>query len=256
MSAAESFNYSDQFPDRINTGSVVGASLEEIGNNGGFSIFPKPPKKKHIQKNHPIITSVGQIWNEKEYAKPHPPLILKKGVKSLPIFPEDTFLNVSSLPIKFPNMGYRVPIEFESLKPFIRRCAGFEHAINPEISSYFCYLTVDQRNVEAGNGHRSVGAHCDGIQGPRINPKRPVERFYLLTDSAATTRFYDQTFNLGDAKANTHDLTKRFQTQADPNKIWTPEYGKIAILDSYTVHEGPLLEEAQTRLLVKLIYAS
>lgn len=163
--------------------------------------------------------------------------------------------NVTDLPIKFPGTDYRLPVELAQFSDVIQQCIDYEHAINPHIDDYYVYITVDQKKLDPGQGHRGRGPHSDGIQGRRIQPKEPSERTYIMssTPAPATTKFYVQPFDVGDCKADTHNLTSLFRALADDAKAIYLPHRAIALADCYLVHEGPIVGTDHERTLLKVM---
>ena len=55
----------------------------------------------------------------------------------------------------------------------------------------YAYITIDQGLIEPGNTQRKGGAHVDGFQGARINPKNEINYSYIISNLTPTA-CYDQ----------------------------------------------------------------
>ncbi len=53
------------------------------------------------------------------------------------------------------------------------------------------YITIDQGLIEPGSTQRKGGAHVDGFQGARINPKNEINYSYIVSNLTPTA-CYDQ----------------------------------------------------------------
>jgi hypothetical protein len=201
-----------------------------------------------------MIVDYGTIWDEQKFLVPRAPIDI--GTVGGEFSKSTPGISCHSMPIKMPGTGFRVPIELEQFLPAIKMCAAFEATVNSNMmQDCFAYIGIDQSYVEAGKRQRSAEKHTDGIQGPRIQPKIPIEHTYLCVDRDPP-KVYVQSFDLGEAKADTHFLTPIFEKQAKESSALRMKPYVISLLDAYTVHQAVLATESGLRTLMKLSFST
>jgi hypothetical protein len=164
-------------------------------------------------------------------------------------------LRVSSLAVKFPGTKYRLPNELNALTPALVQAAGFEQAINPDLDRYYAYLTAERTWVEGGQVQRGPAIHSDGIQGPRIQPKAPVERGYLAVD-CWPPRFFTHGFDVTGVDPDQHLLDRMFTAQADSERSIVVPINTLIAFDSYAVHQAVSADRSGWRSFVRIAFST
>lgn len=144
---------------------------------------------------------------------------------------------------------YSVPEEWSGLLPLIKQLAATEHAHNPNWVEYNTYITIDCKEVDAGEQQRHGGLHVDGFQGERISPKHKITRNYVMTTNGGT-RFYPQPFIVVDETK--FNVFQGFDLQAGEP---TTAYENCAyFMDAYCVHESGIAMKPGLRTFLRMTY--
>lgn len=189
-----------------------------------------------------------RIFNYETYAKEiHPPILVDLG-ETLELSPLPRCLD---MPLRLSGEDeYRLPAEWESLKPTLEKIVAVEHTHNPHWKDYFTYLTIDNKPVQVGQQQRHGGLHVDGFQGERIFPKLKISRNYVATTNGGT-QFWPQRFVVADpARFN---VFKGFDFQRDGEPL-VAEENQVYFMDAYTVHESGFARFNGDRLFLRVSY--
>jgi len=236
-------------PERMTSGVLEDAVV--LGDNGSYSPEPKPLSLPPEQETTLLVEEVGTVFSLQGFEHPRTPLIIGEGVPSgIPVG-----TRLSSLPLKFPYGKYRIPNELSSIRNILERCISFEHTINPDIRDYYAYLTLHRTEVSLGDVQRGAVIHSDGIQGPRIQPKEPIERGYSLVDRFPP-RFFIQAFDMSGVDADLHILDPVFESQADATRSVVFPTKAIVLFDTYCVHQALPATEEGSRTFLRLAYST
>lgn len=240
-------------PDRCLEGHVEGYALSSIGSNGRVSLYPRETKA-HIPTRHPVIQTIGRTFDIANFGIERAPILIGE-IPDMDKFSRPGGFSVTDMPLKFPGTDYRLPMQLSQFEGVIQQCIDYEYTINPALDDYYVYLTIDQKQLVAGRGHRGTGIHSDGLQGPRWPTKMPAERTYLVTNTPApvATKYYNQAFDMSGCDVDKHNLTALFRAQADPAKSAYIPFRAIAMFDCYLTHEGPTSGTDSPRTLFKLL---
>ena len=222
-----------------------------LGERGSYTIHPKPFVLTPEQETTLLVEEVGTVFALQGFEHPQMPLIIGHG--ELSGVPEKT--RISSLPLKFPRSDYRVPNELACIHNILERCIAFEHSINPDTDDYYAYLTLHRTEVALGEVQRGAVIHSDGIQGPRIQPKAPIERGYALVDNFPP-RFFTHAFDMDGVDVNRHLLDPVFETQADIVQSLTFPTDAIVLFDTYCVHQALPATTNGPRTFLRLTYST
>lgn len=234
---------------RTITGISEGAGC--FGTDEVICFDAAPAALDDAQKASPIVHDVGEIFDVSGFASPRPPLVLGPA----PLSHLSDGLRISSLPLKFPGSGDRLPAELDSLQAIVEQAASFEHAINPRVERYSCYLTVQQTTVTAGETQRGAAIHSDGIQGPRIQPKQPIERGYLVVDRVPP-RFFVQGYEMTGVDPDRHLLDRIFETQSRDDAAVLVPAKTLVLFDSYCVHQALPAQDPGPCAFLRLAYST
>lgn len=209
--------------------------------------------REPIDTEHFILRTVNTKFDKENFRVVHSPLVIGE-VYDTEKFSDIRDLRVLDMPIKFPGKNeYRIPRELNQFDEVIAKIASHEHAINPNIEEFFAYLTVDQMYVEANEYQRKPGCHVDGFQGARINPKRLINRSYIVYDRVPTV-FYGQAFETEHLDEAKHDFFLSFDEQAEESAEMRFDPYSIVLMNAYTVHRSDKVNYPIYRTFFRLSY--
>ncbi len=219
---------------------------------GGEGYVLTPGEAAAPNRNAPIYLSLLKPWDLKHLLISHKPVkigeVEDKAAFSGPV------TSVLNMPIKMPDSDIRVPKELAQFREFLQKVIDHEKAVNPKMSEFYMYLTVDQNAVKKGNTHRRPGVHIDGVQGARYKVKIPPEHLYSASDRLGTV-FYDQTFDLTQLDPAKQHVHAELERQADEaNARATPDFD-IAFWDSYSVHRADVAKEDFVRTFIRVEFS-
>jgi hypothetical protein len=225
---------------------AVGFGVRAKVERAGFELAAQPVGISVPRS--PIIEHMHQPWDPEKYLIARAPIDI--GVVSdldafadglpAPVF-ENWYCHAGTpaldMPIKFPGSLFRVPAEFQRYAGAVQQIIDYETAVNEFVDRYFCYLTIDQAWVNAGEFHRRPGAHFDGIQGPRYPTKLWPDHSYIVSSDAGTgTTFYVQGFDFRNADVAAVNWRPLVPMQADEQNTLVAEAGHIYLIDAYVAH--------------------
>lgn len=208
-----------------------------------------------VDKTASILKTFNTIWDCEEFNRINLPSVVHPLTqKNREIFDNLPEMRILDMPIKFPGSNYRIPKEISSLAPIIYDIARNEYNANKKSDDYYCYITVDCRDVEPGKTTRKSGLHVDGFQGARISPKLPVDHSYIVSNNNPTI-FYNQPFKVGeDWDMNCHNYFEGFELQKDVSKQVVYPNHSVLLIDAYCLHEAPVATEKQKRTFLRMSY--
>ncbi|MBI5202951.1 MAG: hypothetical protein HY925_15275, partial [Elusimicrobia bacterium] len=216
----------------------------------GFQMTPKP--RAPASTNSPIYKTMLLPWDLKHLMRSHSPERIGT-VDDRDAFSRKS-VSVLNMPIKMPGTDFRVPEELAHLREFIQKMVDHEAAINPELASFYAYLTVDQGWVKPGETHRKPGIHIDGVQGARYPVKLVPEHTYSASDALGTV-FYDQSFDLRGLDPARQHVHAELERQAlEENAVSAEDYG-IYFWDSYSVHRADVARAPMLRKFVRVEFS-
>lgn len=169
----------------------------------------KPNKKFYSTSNLTTVKDINTKWDLNKFLSPRAPVYIA------PIKDKDGF-QISNkhrcihLPIKLPQSGIMIPIEYKYLKPILQQMLDHGKTMNEDFDKYSAYLTFDQRLVPKLKSQRVPGPHIDGI--PRVSLKKTLEidHAYLATN-AIPTMFYPQPFPMNNFELAKHNFFAIFR---------------------------------------------
>ena len=234
---------------RLVTGTAPEA-VAVLGEHGAadlpFDAGPLP----ELPDDSPILRAVHTPFNLEGFAVARTPL----AVGNVAIGDLPNAITVADMVVKWPGLGYRLPAELTAVGGWLARCAAVEKRINPHADDYFAYLTLQHAPVRKDEIKRGEGAHSDSVQGPRVQPKQPIEHGYTSA-SCDPTRFFTHAFDLSGLDADRDWLNPAFEHQADPSRAVQLTPNQIALFDAYTIHEAVPATAAAMRTFVRLIFS-
>ena len=239
------------FNERVERERSLRTDLRDAKLSGeGFVLTPRDAAVEN--RKSPIYGSLLEPWNLKHLLIPHKPVkigeIEDKQAFSKPV------TSVLNMPIKMPGSEIRIPKELAQFREFLQKIIDHEKAVNPGLSDYYMYLTVDQHAVKKGTTHRRPGVHIDGVQGERYKVKLPPEHLYSASDRLGTV-FYDQSFDLtalDPAKQHVHAELERQAREENARAV--PDFD-IAFWDSYSVHRADTAREDFVRTFIRVEFS-
>lgn len=203
-----------------------------------FSVIPREWPKK-IDKNHFIIKTVNTVFNKKNFAHPHIPILID-SLDEKKRFSNHNDIRVLDCPIKFPGSSdYRVPQELIQFEEAICKIVSYEHSINTNTKDYYAYITIDQKPLKAFSFHRTPGCHVDGFQGAKFVDKKYVARSYIAYNTLPT-KFFAQSFRTDYLSERTDNFFLAFDDQAEDESIVKFDPFNIILMNAYTVHMSDL----------------
>jgi hypothetical protein len=218
----------------------------------GFSIGIRKWREP-IDTEHFIIKTVASTFDKENFRVVHSPLVIGE-VYNTDKFSDARHLRVLDCPIKFPGSNeYRIPRELNQFDEVIAKCAAHEHAINPNIEQFYAYITIDQMYVEANEYQRKPGCHVDGFQGARINPKRLINRSYIVYDRVPPV-FYGQSFETEHLDEAKNDFFLSFDEQAEESAEMRFDPYSIILMNAYSVHKSDRVSYPIYRTFFRLSY--
>lgn len=218
----------------------------------GFGIGVRPWRLPFDAK-HFVIKTIHSKFDKELYSFPHTPILIDE-VYDREKFSRKNALRVLDMPIKFAGSNeYRVPKELQQFDELIAKIVSFEHTVNPYVSDYYAYLTVDQSTVAENSFQRNPGCHVDGFQGARIKEKRPVNRSYIVYD-ATPTIFYPQSFKTDHLNEATDNFFFSFEEQSDETSAIHFLPYQILLMNAYTVHKSAISNHDTHRTFFRLSF--
>ena len=172
---------------------------------------------------------------------------------------DKAYVSCIDMPLRLPGQNlYQIPEEWASLAPLLQEIINIEHNHNPNVLDYYPYLTVRyQGNLALGQVQSNPGAHTDGFQSSRHNPKVKTSRNYILSTNGETI-YYPQTFTMGLDMAK-YNIFAGLDLQINKDKEHNPiqevtEENYLYYLDSYVVHAGGATLKPGNRIFLRLTF--
>lgn len=204
----------------------------------------------------PTVRAIDSYWDANQFDVVHVPVPVGE-VTDRNAFQKLGIQRCSHLPIKVPGKEFRVPNEYLNFKEVLDKIFTTEMVINPNIGSYYAYLTVDQRFVPKGNSQRIKGAHVDGIPRNRENPNSQlIDHQYVVCD-CLPTRFYPQKFpQMKLCSLNQHNFFQIFDRLKDESQGLDVEPFVINLMNAYSVHSATNSKSDLIRTFLRLEFST
>lgn len=237
-------------PDRITSGVIQ--NQQEFGGEGGFDPCHDLSVVDASGLSSPIIDTIASAapFSLEYFNARREPIVV--GAGSLDEVPVGTSIN--SLPLKFPETDFRVPRSLRGIENILRLCIAFERAINPGMGQDYAYLSLQRTSVEANQRQRSGAIHCDGLQGPRVQPKTAVEHGYVMVDKDPTS-FFPGALDLSDLDVDVHDIGAAFEQRTDKTDTLKLALGTVALIDGYCIHQANPADEPGVRGFFRILFS-
>lgn len=187
----------------------------------------------------PTAQQINNHWDASQFDHVHSPVPIGEVVEKNS-FKEVGLPRCSHLPVKMINSTeFRIPNEYLNFKEVFAQILQTELALNPNIQSYYAYLTIDQRFVPSGHSQRIKGAHVDGIPRNRNSPNSQlIDHCYIVCDSLPT-KFYLHPFpEMKRCDLEKHDFCQVFDRVKDESKTYLTTPYVIYLMNAYSVHSA------------------
>ena len=223
----------------------------------GSTFEARPQADFKLIPEEPVHASINSTYDIGNFKKPRLPIEIGfLNDSDIETLTNTGLTRVLDMPIKFPGSGtYKLPDELAPLTSIIMKIANYEAALNP-VDDYYCYLTVDFSEAEAGACLREAPCHVDGFQGARWDPKVKLNHTYTFCNTHQTSYFV-QPFDFSKLDEKKHDVFWEMNRQvAMTNGLytWRPDDRAITLMDAYCVHRGTEMLEQTWRIFVRLSY--
>lgn len=219
-----------------------------IGAEAGRMEFPKHWVYTPFPHS-PIWARLGQMFSTEHFLYPAPPVDI--GAVALDVT-SLSGLRVLRCPIKTAGSGVVVlPSELAPLRPLVQHVCEIEQHAGP-FQDFWCHISFERTEVQAGQHQRVPGWHVDGFQGPRL-PAHRAEHSYLWAD-AHPTEYCLQPFFVSHLDAGRHNIFAALEQQAHPGPVYAGLPHHVYLIDPYCVHRSPLLPEAGTRSFCRITF--
>jgi hypothetical protein len=208
-----------------------------------------------LATNSKVVDEVGAIWNKGKFAEAREPLRVG-SIQNRKAFQTDLGLRILDLPIKMAgNNEYRIPKELLPFAEEIKRIVDHFHKIAPPgfAEKAYAYITIDQGYVDPGKTQRKGGAHVDGFQGARIQPKNELNYSYIASNLTPTA-FYRQPFELSKLDERVHDHFVEMDRQKKPEAMLLTNEFDVYLINAYSVHEATEAKQAGFRTFLRISF--
>lgn len=225
---------------------------EAVLSGKGIRLTPSPVRPQVLNRTSPIYGSILKPWSLEHLSENHVPVRIG-SIKDKVAFGKDV-VSVLNMPIKMPQTDFRLPVELAQFKEMIQKMIDHEAEINPDLDSFYAYITVDNSLARAGTTHRRGGIHIDGVQGARYPVKIVPEHTYSSSNTLGTI-FYNQTFNLKHLDPATQHVHAELERQARPENQFITKDFELYFWDSYSVHEANQATRDVMRTFVRIEFS-
>jgi hypothetical protein len=110
----------------------------------------------------------------------------------------------------------------DDIKKFVNKCISFCDDLGISTNERYCYITIDQKNLEFGKSQRDFGWHIDGLQGDEVPQKKMTDFQFIWCDSIPT-KFCTQVFKVEGLNLSTHNVFNWLGKQVEEDKCYLLE---------------------------------
>ncbi len=228
------------------TSTVAYFTDPNLMSEGFFRFDVDQRQRQKIDADNPIYARGGQVFNQRGYMFPAPPVYMGQSeIKP----PEDPVFALRLL-IKQPGSSFVVPNTLKFLEEFIRDCSAYQAQFFPVFEERFVYITVRSGPMMP---NKEDVFHVDGFQGISV-PRHIPEQNYLWASSHPTLFSLQPYFveNLDPGKHNVHDY---FDKATDRRMVYEGLSKGIYLIDPMHVHARRPLNVGTVRTVVRLTYS-
>ena len=213
-----------------------------------------------------------RLWSNKEFNKPNLPVVIGE-ITDHEAFSKPNKIRVLDMPIRMPGQGWKIPSKLAQFESTIMQAAEHEKLVNSNFADCYCYVTIDQKDVEPNVSQRRFGWHTDafvtdetGVQIDVIPENlaqlgykegEAADRTYVAADKFPTA-FIEGPFDLSQIPPEEHGRVEdAFAEIAQGKEPFTfPPYTLIR-LDPFTVHTAVpnLTNQTQKRTFIKIAFS-
>lgn len=179
--------------------------------------------------------------------------------KNFPISCFDFFLNhenirVNHFCVKKPYSSYYSGNLSLQINALIYKTLIFLKENSIDTNSYYCYITIDSKDVNFGSTQRDDGWHIDGMQGDEISNKTMSDITFTISNNLPTL-FVKQKFNINGFNSSKHNLFKWVSRQINEENIIQSQTHKVYLMNAYCVHKAMVnLKQKQSRFFVRISF--
>ena len=202
-----------------------------------------------------------KTWNIQQFNQVNLPDVVGKLTPD--IFPKFRGVRYLDMPIHMPQQGWRIPDEIADFSYVIDMIKAHEKQYGDFEADHYVYITIDQKQVEAGRTGRRPGAHSDAYIETKdaqldittenaeyiAQEAGEVSHTYILYD-CLPTEFFNAPFPL--EKTECAASLETFDAIAEKSEVVTYPTHTILKLDPFVVHRCSLCEETTKRTFVKV----
>lgn len=146
-------------------------------------------------------------------------------------------------------------LQSESLNKFIKYCLDETKKLGLDTHSRYCFITIDQKEVESGKSQRDFGWHLDGLQGDEVSEKQKSDYQFLWADNTPT-RFCTQEFNIKDLNLSKHNVFNFLGSQVIDKNCYSLEKNRIYLMNPYHLHSASISDTKLYRRFVRLSFTN
>ena len=158
------------------------------------------------------------------------------------------------MPIKFPETDVRLPRALFGIHNLVKEVISIDAALFERYDQDFAYLSFVQSQVRAGEIQRFSGCHVDGFQGPRLKPKLPIYRTYIITSSDSAC-YYPHEFQVANLDDQKDDFNAFFTAKADPEQAFVAQDMAAYLINAYCVHEALPAKVTGSRSFLRISFS-
>jgi hypothetical protein len=146
-------------------------------------------------------------------------------------------------------------IKSNSIKDFVNYCIEKAKELGLDYIGRYCYLTIDQKEIEPGSTQREAGWHIDGMQGTEVPEKENADYQFIWADETPT-KFCTQVFDVSDMDPSIHNVFNYLGKQVKESWCYLLEKNRIYLMNAYHLHQATPTNKKVYRRFVRLSFTS